>query len=57
MPDTDSLRRSAPPPTRPGDAVLWRVRRLLGWAIGAGPFFIEGTYFGNVVADVAPLGG
>ncbi|WP_448808887.1 hypothetical protein [Agromyces bauzanensis] len=36
MPVTDSLRQSDPPLTLPGAMVLWRVRRLLGWAIGAG---------------------
>ncbi|MGR0319685.1 hypothetical protein [Agromyces sp. ZXT2-3] len=36
MPDTVSLPRSAALSTLPGAAVLWRVRRLLGWAIGAG---------------------
>ena len=36
MPDTDSLRQSTAPSTLPGAAALWRVRRLLGWAIGAG---------------------
>ncbi|WP_400994848.1 hypothetical protein [Agromyces sp. GXQ0307] len=36
MPDTLSLPGSAALSTLPGAAVLHRVRRLLGWAIGAG---------------------
>lgn len=34
--DPDALRPGVPLPTLPGAAVLWRVRRLLGWALGAG---------------------
>ena len=36
MPETHSLREGTPLSTLPGAAALWRVRRLLGLAIGAG---------------------
>jgi hypothetical protein len=36
MPETSSIPPSAAISTLPGSAVLLRVRRLLGWAIGAG---------------------
>ncbi|RXZ47080.1 hypothetical protein [Agromyces binzhouensis] len=35
MPDTVSLPSSSTVSPLPGAAVLWRVQRLLGWAIGA----------------------
>ena len=34
--DSEPIRPGLPVSTLPGAAVLWRVRRLLGWALGAG---------------------
>ncbi|WP_195760556.1 hypothetical protein [Agromyces kandeliae] len=63
MPDTVSLPPSATLSTLPGAAVLWRVRRLLGWAIGTGFAYSliggasKGTCAGGFTGDGGNLDG